>query len=99
MAIQDVANNPLGSYPVKVTRESFGAGTSLVQHVIVDSSPVPSLINVDFDYYAITYVVAGNGAGEAETITYKTGGAGGTTVALITYTYDASNRVSTAART
>ena len=33
------------------------------------------------DYVALTYVASGNGAGEIETITYKDGGASGTTQA------------------
>ena len=47
----------------------------------------------EYDYQALTYVAAGNGVGEVETITYKFGGAGGTTVATETLAYDASNRV------
>jgi hypothetical protein len=53
------------------------------------------LIDVEFDYIALTYVAAGNGAGEIETATYKTGGSGGTTVATVTITYDASDRIAT----
>lgn len=51
------------------------------------------------NYQAFTYVAAGNGAGEVETIVYKTGGSGGTTVATKTYAYDASNRVSSVTKT
>ena len=40
-----------------------------------------------FDYVALTYVAAGNGAGEVETAIYKTGGSGGTTVATLTLAY------------
>jgi hypothetical protein len=46
------------------------------------------------DYVALTYVASGNGAGEVETITYKEGGASGTTVAVLTLAYDASNKLS-----
>lgn len=46
------------------------------------------------DYIAITYVVAGNGVGEIETVVYKTGGSGGTTVATLTLAYDANNKLS-----
>lgn len=31
-----------------------------------------------YDYIALTYVAAGNGTGEIETVTFKTGGSGGT---------------------
>lgn len=54
---------------------------------------VANLITQAYDYISLTYVAAGNGAGEIETVTYKTGGAAGTTVATLTLTYDASNRI------
>ena len=53
------------------------------------------LVPAIYDYIALTYVAAGNGAGEAETVTYKTGGSGGTTQATLTLTYDASDNVAT----
>lgn len=46
------------------------------------------------DYLALTYVAAGNGTGEIETVVFKTGGSGGTTVTTLTLAYDASNRLS-----
>ena len=49
----------------------------------------------EHDYIVLTYVAAGNGAGEIETVTYKLGGSGGTVVAVLTLTYDASNNLST----
>lgn len=48
-----------------------------------------------YDYIDMTYVAAGNGAGEIETVTYKTGGSGGTTQATLTLGYDSSDRLST----
>jgi len=51
------------------------------------------------DYIALTYVAAGNGVGEIETVTYKTGGSGGTTVATITLAYNASNEISSVTKT
>lgn len=48
-----------------------------------------------YDYIVLTYVAAGNGAGEIETVTYKTGGASGTTLATLTLTYDANDKLST----
>lgn len=53
----------------------------------------------EFDYLALTYVAAGNGIGEIETATFKTGGAGGTTVATLALTYNASDEIATVART
>ena len=47
----------------------------------------------EYDYIALTYVAAGNGAGEIETVVYKTGGSGGTTLGTLTLTYDASNNI------
>ena len=45
------------------------------------------------DYIALTYVAAGNGVGEIETVVYKTGGSGGSVVATLTLTYDANDKV------
>ena len=45
------------------------------------------------DYVTMTYVAAGNGVGEIETITYKEGGASGATVAVLTLGYNASNKL------
>lgn len=47
------------------------------------------------DFVALTYVAAGNGAGELETVVYKTGGVAGTTVATLTLAYNASDKLST----
>lgn len=57
------------------------------------------LVPDNFDYIALTYVAAGNGAGEVETATYKTGGALGTTVATLTIAYDANNEISSITKT
>ena len=51
------------------------------------------------DYIGLTYVAAGNGAGEIETVTYKTGGASGVTLATLTLVYDSDNNLSTITRT
>lgn len=59
---------------------------------------ISELIPQAYDYIALTYVAAGPGTGEIQTVTYKTGGAGGTTVAVLTLTYDGSNRLSTITR-
>lgn len=57
------------------------------------------LVPEAYDYMLLTYVAAGNGAGEIETVTYKTGGSGGSTVALLTLTYDANNEILTVTKT
>ena len=48
-----------------------------------------------YDYIALTYVPSGNGQGEIETVTYKKGGASGTTVAVLTLTYNSENEIAT----
>ena len=52
-----------------------------------------------YDYIALTYVAAGNGVGEIETAIFKTGGSGGTTIATLTLTYNASNEIATVTKT
>lgn len=73
---------------------------------MVDASVLEALLAANagivteaYDYKAYTYVAAGNGAGEIETIVYKTGGAAGTTVATVTFTYNADNTIATVTRT
>ena len=52
------------------------------------------LVTEPFDYLTFTYVTSGNGIGEIQTITYKSGGASGTLVAILTLTYDVNNKLS-----
>lgn len=66
--------------------------------VVLATLETSGLIPAEYDYIALTYVAAGNGAGEIETATYKENGAAGATVATLTLTYDASNRLSTVTR-
>lgn len=63
------------------------------------SNPLPvsqlnSLITDVYDYIALTYVSAGNGIGEIETVTYKSGGSAGTTVGVLTISYNSNNKIS-----
>lgn len=53
------------------------------------------LQGIVYDYVAMTNPDANN---NYQTHTYKTGGSGGTTVATLTYTYDASNNVTSITR-
>lgn len=53
-----------------------------------------ALVPLSFNNIQLTYVAAGNGAGEISTAEYRTGGAGGTLVATLTLSYDGSNRLS-----
>jgi len=52
-----------------------------------------------YDYIALTYVSSGDGQGEIETATYIKGGASGTTVAVLTLTYNSSDEIATITRT
>ena len=45
------------------------------------------------DYLSLTYVASGNGVGEIETVTDKSGGASGTTCAVTTLAYNSSNKL------
>ena len=75
------------------TTTNLDAGTySLTQ--ITEGLSIPK-----YDYIALTYVVAGNGTGEINTVTYKQGGASGLTVATLTLGYDGSNRLNAVTRT
>ncbi len=69
------------------------------QNIIIRDSDGNALANglvpEIYDYIALTYVASGNGAGEIETVTYKTGGSGGTTQATLTLGYDANDKLST----
>jgi hypothetical protein len=76
-----------------VTTTSSGTKTAL------DVNSVGGLVTEPYDYIALTYVAAGNGAGEIETATYKTGGVAGTTVATLTLTYNADDEIATVTKT
>ena len=45
------------------------------------------------DFISLTYVASCNGVGEIQTVTYKSGGASGTTVAVTTLAYNSSNKL------
>lgn len=64
----------------------------------LDARLAGSLVPEAFDYQDITYVLAGNGQGEISTVVFKSGGSGGTTVATLTMTYDANDKLSTVTR-
>lgn len=57
-----------------------------------------NLVPEEFDFISLTYVLAGDGQGEISTVTYKTGGSGGTTVATLTLLYDANDKLSSVTR-
>ena len=75
------------------TTTNLDAGTYSVTQ-IADGLSIPK-----YDYIALTYVAAGNGAGEIETVTYKTGGANGIIVGALTLGYDGNTRLTSVTRT
>lgn len=80
----------------QVYDESTGRYTDWDGEVVVSNLPVP----FDYDYFDVTArVSSGEAEGEIETIVYKTGGSGGTTVATINLTYDADGEIDTFTRT
>ena len=74
----------------QVLRKAYDDDTNTFD-VSIGSSLVPE----EHDELVLTYVAAGNGAGEVETVTYK---AETVTVATLTLTYDAQNRLINVAR-
>ena len=62
---------------------TLDAGTYSLQQ-ITEGFNIPQ-----YDYLSLTYVGAGNGAGEIETVTYKTGGESGQTVSVLRLGYTA----------
>ena len=57
------------------------------------------LVPTAYDYIALTYVPAGNGAGQIATATYYIGGSGGTIVATLTMAYNAGNQLISVTKT
>lgn len=54
-----------------------------------------NLVDVPYDYVGMSNA---DGNGNYQTVVYKTGGSGGTTVRTLTYTFDASNNVTSITR-
>jgi len=67
--------------------------------MITNLNAIAGLVTDPFNYIVFTYVVAGNGAGEIETIVFKSGGSGGTTVATLTLTYNVNNNLESVTKT
>lgn len=66
------------------------------RRIAVDSEgrlALSSLVPDEHDALLLTYVSAGNGVGEIETITYKSGGVSGTTVATLTLAYNSDDKL------
>lgn len=74
--------------PELLPQKGDGAEQLLTKLVASAAAPVvPGFALPAYDYFAIAYIGATN---NISTITYKTGGAAGTTVAVLTFTYVAA---------
>lgn len=71
--------------------------TTMASDIADLNDKIPAgLVPTAFDYIATTYVGATT---DIQTVTYKTGGAAGTTVAVLTLAYDGSNRLTSVTKT
>lgn len=90
--------------PYQVTVETGSLATSTKQDEQtailneLNDKLASSLVPEVYDYVAITYVPSGDGIGEIQTVTYKTGGSGGSTVALLTLAYDSDDKLASVTR-
>lgn len=89
----DTANDTLTS----IDGKDFATQTTLASQASdiseLNAKLGAALVPTAYDYVALTYVASGDGIGEIETATYKTGGSGGTTVATLTLAYDANDKL------
>jgi hypothetical protein len=79
MSVQNVANAPIGSYPVRVSK---------VEGEFDQVQTVTSGLEIPYyDFLSVAYPDA-----TTETYTFKTGGASGTTSAIVTVVYTDSTK-------
>lgn len=83
---------------VAARQTATASGTKVAADVAIQSG-FSALGIPEHDYIGITYVAAGDGAGEIQTVTYKSGGSGGTTVATLTLAYDSNDQLSSVTKT
>ena len=77
-----------------------GLGTEAKQDdIITELEKLVGFEIGEYNYIALTYVAAGDGAGEIETVVYRSGGSGGTIVATLTLAYNAANEISSITKT
>jgi hypothetical protein len=76
----------------QVARLSFDEAKAAVRVIGVGGTLVPDI----YDDMVLTYIVSGNGTGEIGTVTYSLLG---DAVAVLTLTYDGSNRLIQVTRT
>lgn len=65
----------------------------------VDFDAIAGFVTTAYDYVALTYVAAGNGVGEIKTATFRSGGSLGIVVTTLTLDYNASNQLTSVAKT
>jgi len=85
-----MANNLSKRDASQVLREAYDEDNRFLRTV-----NFATLVPEVYDNLILTYVAAGNGAGEVETVTYKNGT---DVVGTLTLTYDASDRLITVIR-
>ena len=79
MSVQNVANSPIGSYPVRVAKVE---GSYDQVQTVTSGLEIPY-----YDYLEVAYPV-----NTTEVYTFKAGGSGGTTVATVTVVYTDSTK-------
>ena len=90
----------LASSPIEYVYNGVDTSVSEDTTTQANSRPLPvkvlnSLVPTVYDEITLTYVVAGNGIGEIATAVYEQAGA---TVATLTLSYDANNKLSNVVR-
>jgi hypothetical protein len=74
------ANQVIRKSAIDLAGGGIGSGTVIMNSLVPD----------EYEQIALTYVAAGFGVGEIETVTFKLNAA---TVAVLTLSYDVSNRL------
>lgn len=90
------------SVPISVTSLPLPSGAATAAKQDTQTTLLQGIAGftvTGYDYIALTYVAAGNGVGEVETATFKTGGSGGTTIAILTLTYNVAGEISSVTKT
>jgi len=101
--IQGVDDNNLSRF-ISVDKNGYlnsNASFSVSGSPITEDNPFPvinfaTLVPAKYDEINLTYVSAGNGIGEIETVIYKLSSS---TIATLTLSYDGSNRLSGVVKT